>query len=80
MLLKKTHMPIVLSIVEGCARPTRFNVLKRTPRWNSCSCYVFVFVRNSRPRFHGHDHEDSALHLSLFQQPAIRFLGEITEV
>ena len=29
-LLKKTHRPIVLSIVEGCARPPHFNVLKRT--------------------------------------------------
>ena len=33
---------------------------------------VFVFVRNSRPRFHGHDHEDSASALTLFEQPAIR--------
>ncbi len=27
-LLKKTHMPIALSIVEGCARPLRFDVLR----------------------------------------------------
>ena len=30
-LLKKTHMPIVLSIVEGCAQSPHVNVLKRTP-------------------------------------------------
>ena len=27
-LLKSPHMPIVLSIVEGCARLTHFNVLQ----------------------------------------------------
>ena len=31
---------------------------------------MFVLVRNSRSRFHGHDHEDSALYL--FEQPANR--------
>jgi hypothetical protein len=43
MLLKKTHMPIVLSIVEGCARLTRFDVLKCTP-------LEFVFVVRVRVR------------------------------
>ena len=30
-LLKKPEMPIVLSIVEGCAQSTRSNVPVRTP-------------------------------------------------
>ena len=40
--MKKSHMPIALSIVEGCAQ---------SPRSNSCWWYVVVLVRISRSRF-----------------------------
>jgi hypothetical protein len=40
-LLKKTHMPIALSIIEGCAQ---------LPRVNLYSYGVFVLVRISRSR------------------------------
>jgi hypothetical protein len=40
---------------------------------------VFVFVQNSRSRFHGHEHEDSASPLSLFEQPVIRFFSKLLD-
>jgi hypothetical protein len=59
--LKKTHMPIALSIIEGCAQ---------SPRVNSYSYGVFVLVRISRSRSR-HDHGLCARRLlDLFQQPA----------
>src|SRR5207249_3778998 len=48
---------------------------------NSCSCDVFVLVRILMVTFHGHDHEERAPSpLSLFEQPANRFLSELLVV
>ena len=57
--------PIVLSILEG-------RLIASLERVRD---YVFVFVQSSRPRFHGHDHEDSACS-KMFEQPAMRVLQQ----
>jgi hypothetical protein len=41
-------------------------------RLASIRARVFVFVRSSRSRLHGHDHEDTVIAPRLFEQPATR--------
>jgi hypothetical protein len=47
----------------------------QSSRSNSCSWYVFV--RNSRSRFHARDHENSAFPLSLLSRLSSEFFNEL---